>query len=111
MNDEEKKEIEEVELYIDNEQIGACETIKISENIAELKNLDYNKDFIAAFAFFFRKKLPPNLVIKDSVDTKRYTLIGCRSLSCRNGYPRVDYYCDLFRLKFEKKEELLEGKQ
>ena len=94
----------EVKLYIDNEQVAACEKIKISTNIAELKNVDYNGDFIAAFRSRVGGKT--NLTVEEPTTMKRYILLGCERFSSYANFPREDYYSDYFQLKFEtiKKE-------
>ena len=99
MSKKEGKEIEEVKIYINNEQVGECYSIKIAGNIAVLKKLDYNDDFIGAFR-------GGNICIEDNTDIqkKRYFLLGCRYMETEHEFPREDYYSDLFRFKFETKE-------
>ena len=145
MNKKEEKGVEEVKLYVNDEQVGACETIKLSIistrppiYVAELMNFEYNNDFLAAVfgmrrrllerlmddenSLYFHideytalvKNLPMkriNLLIEDPTDIakKRYVLLGCEAISFEHNFPQEDYYCNLIKFVFEKKEELLDG--
>lgn len=97
------KKTDEVRLYIDGEQVGACEKIRISENIAELKNLDYNDSFKVAFQSWPRGEI--KLIVEDSTTMKRFILLGCTKwLLSEDKFPREDYYSKLFRLTFKNKK-------
>ena len=95
------KKVEEVRLWVNGEQVGACEKISISENIAELKNLDYNDSFIMAFQSWAREGI--NLTVEDPATIKRYILLGCKP---RFGlrFPQEDYYANYFKLNFKTKK-------
>ena len=109
-----KKEIDEATLYINDEQVGACESIKTLAfykmrggvyaplYIAELKNFDYNDRFLVLIRGWYEKKI--NLVVKDPVTMKRHILLGCKGFSSESGFPREDYYSDLFKFEFETME-------
>ena len=94
------KKTDEVRLYIDGEQVGACEKIRISKNIAELNNFDYNDNFIMAFSSWRGGGI--NLTVEDPATIKRYILLGCKP---RPGFefPREDYYANYFKLSFRIK--------
>lgn len=109
-----KKEIDEAMLYINDEQVGACESIKTLAfykmrgcvyaplYIAELKNFDYNDRFLVLIRGWYEKKI--NLVVKDLVTMKRHILLGCKGFSSESEFPREDYYSDLFKFEFETRE-------